>query len=54
MQLPGLVATSATSLALAASGIGAVLAFAFGIVDVVSSVLEEKIKIREIGFDRTI
>lgn len=42
MQLPGLVATSATSLALAASGIGAVLAFAFGIVDVVSSVLEEK------------
>ena len=42
MELPGLVATSTTSLALAASGIGAVLAFAFAIVDIVSSALEEK------------
>ncbi|VDI70314.1 Hypothetical predicted protein [Mytilus galloprovincialis] len=42
MAIPALVAESATSMALAMSGIGAVLSFAFGIVDVVSSVLEEK------------
>ncbi|CAC5378499.1 unnamed protein product [Mytilus coruscus] len=41
MTLPALVATSATTLALAASGIGAVLAVGFAIVDVVSSVKEE-------------
>ncbi|VDI25953.1 Hypothetical predicted protein [Mytilus galloprovincialis] len=41
MTLPVLVATSATTLALAASGIGAVLAVGFAIVDVVSSVKEE-------------
>ncbi|XP_063447745.1 uncharacterized protein LOC134727298 [Mytilus trossulus] len=42
MAMPALVAESATSMALAMSGIGAVLSFAFGIVDVVSSVLDEK------------
>lgn len=42
MTLPALVAASASSIALAMSGIGAVLSFAFGIVDIVSSVLQEK------------
>ncbi|CAG2231357.1 unnamed protein product [Mytilus edulis] len=42
MTLPSLVAASASSMALAMSGIGAVVSFAFGIVDIVSSVLQEK------------
>ncbi|XP_071132949.1 uncharacterized protein [Mytilus edulis] len=46
MTLPSLVAASASSMALAMSGIGAVVSFAFGIVDIVSSVLQEK-KVRD-------
>ena len=46
LTLPGLVATSVGSFALAAAGIGALVAVGFAVVDVVSSVKEEK-KVRD-------
>ena len=46
LTLPGLVAASVGSFALAAAGIGALVAVGFAVVDVVSSVKEEK-KVRD-------